>query len=85
VRRSVSEWARESRCDGLPRISRPSQNVELSTYIRCADGDGDVLLYTVLGGGHTWPGAVPLDPAFVGKTTDEIDASAAIIEFFEAQ
>jgi polyhydroxybutyrate depolymerase len=82
VRRTVSEWARALGCDGLASISRPSQNVELSTYNRCANGDGQVLLYTILGGGHTWPGAVPLDPAFVGKTTDEIDASATIIAFF---
>ena len=83
VRRSVSEWARELRCDGLPTISRPSQNVELSTFKRCAAGDGEVLLYTILGGGHTWPGAVPLDPVFVGNTTDEIDASATILAFFD--
>ncbi|HEY5845603.1 MAG TPA: hypothetical protein VIT42_02320 [Microlunatus sp.] len=38
--------------------------------------------YRVTGGGHTWPGtAVDLSP--LGVTTQEIDATALMWEFFE--
>jgi polyhydroxybutyrate depolymerase len=84
VRRSVSEWARALGCDGLPTISRPAATVELSTFIRCRLGDGDVLLYTLLGGGHTWPGSAPLPAAQYGDTNADVDATAAIWEFFAA-
>lgn len=79
VRRSVSEWAGASGCNTLATIARSSAEVELSTFGGC-DGASEVLLYTVLGGGHTWPGAIPLD--FLGHTTTEIDASQRMLEFF---
>jgi polyhydroxybutyrate depolymerase len=80
VRRVVSEWAQTAGCDGLARISRPVSEVELSTFVRCRGGDGEVLLYAVINGGHTWPGAPPLE--VVGFTTTQIDASETIVEFF---
>lgn len=84
VRRSVSEWARALGCDGLPIISRPSSEVELSTFQRCQAGDGDVLLYTILGGGHTWPGAVAVAPETLGMTTQQVSASQVMWDFFAA-
>lgn len=85
VRRSVSEWARALGCDGLPLISHPNSEIELSTFQRCSYGTGDVLLYTVIGGGHTWPGAaIPLPENIVGKTTRQISATDVIWEFFAA-
>ena len=84
VRRSVSDWARALGCDGLPMISRPAATVELSTFIRCRLGNGDVLLYTLIGGGHTWPGSVPLPAGQYGDTNAGEDATAAIWEFFVA-
>lgn len=85
VRRSVSEWARELGCDALAVISRPSSEVELSTFQRCPLGDGEVLLYTILGGGHTWPGTTPLAPQLFGMTTQQIDASRVMWDFFAAR
>jgi polyhydroxybutyrate depolymerase len=82
VRRSVSEWARALGCDGLPTISRPAAAVELSTFLRCRLGDGDTLLYTLLGGGHTWPGSAPLPADQFGATSAAIDATAVMWEFF---
>jgi len=82
VRRSASEWSRALGCDGLPTISRPAVSVELSTFTRCKLGDGDVLLYTLLGGGHTWPGAAPSPDATVGPTNVAIDATAVMWDFF---
>ena len=84
VRRSVSEWALTLGCDGLPVISRPSSEVEVSTYQRCASGADDVLLYTILGGGHTWPGSAPLPAEIVGMTTQQVSASKLMWDFFAA-
>jgi polyhydroxybutyrate depolymerase len=42
-----------------------------------------VVLYKVLGGGHTWPGtSVDLSP--LGVTTQEIVASELLWDFFAA-
>lgn len=85
VRRGASEWAAAAGCDALPVISRPSAEVELSTFRRCLGGDGEVLLYSIIGGGHTWPGSGnPLPEAIVGRTTTQIDASEVILDFFDA-
>jgi len=84
VRRSVSEWARAASCDGLAQISRVAPDVELSTFLRCRPGS-DVLLYTVVGGGHSWPGAQPpLPESIAGVTTQEIRATSLIWNFFMA-
>lgn len=42
-----------------------------------------VVLYTIDGGGHTWPGH-DSRADFLGKTTLEIDVNAIMWEFFEA-
>lgn len=44
----------------------------------------EVVLYTVQGGGHTWPGGKQyLRERFIGRTCRDIDASKVIIEFFK--
>jgi polyhydroxybutyrate depolymerase len=52
-------------------------------YTKCAD-DAAVVLYTIKGGGHTWPGGHPLPEWFVGPTSDRIDASSLMWAFFRA-
>lgn len=42
----------------------------------------EVVLYTIEGGGHTWPGQPPPNP-FLGKSTMNIVANDLIWEFFE--
>jgi len=43
-----------------------------------------VVLYTIKGGGHTWPGGQPLPEWFVGRTSNSIDASSLMWAFFRA-
>src|SRR5581483_3492879 len=44
----------------------------------------EVVVYTVNGGGHTWPGASPRLPALiVGKASRNLDATKVIWEFFQ--
>jgi len=47
------------------------------------DGRYSVALWTVNGGGHTWPGADPFNVGLpIGKTTRDIDGNDVIWEFF---
>ena len=44
------------------------------------------MLYTVTGGGHTWPGSDPdLYPEVLLPVTKEIDASAIMWDFFRTR
>lgn len=44
----------------------------------------EVVVYTIEGGGHTWPGGSQYLPVFlVGKVTKNLDGTQAILEFFE--
>ena len=43
----------------------------------------DTVACTVDGGGHTWPAGYPA--VWLGKTTQELDATGTILEFFAAQ
>jgi poly(3-hydroxybutyrate) depolymerase len=40
-----------------------------------------VILYSILGGGHSWPGANPADA--IGLTTEQVSATAQILRFFD--
>ena len=57
-------------------------DVTRTEYTKCA-GNATVVLYTIEGGGHTWPGGGPLPEWFVGPTTHSIDASSVMWEFFK--
>jgi polyhydroxybutyrate depolymerase len=46
-------------------------------------GDAPVVLYTVQGGGHAWPGGEPLPKWLVGPTTRSIDATELMWAFFQ--
>ena len=77
----AANWARRNRCDGTPRDSVIAPDVVRAEYVSCA-GDAGVVLYTIRGGGHTWPGGGPLPEWFVGRTSTSIDATAVMWEFF---
>jgi polyhydroxybutyrate depolymerase len=50
---------------------------------QCARGT-ELLLYEIIGGGHTWPGGVQYLPELlVGRTSRELAASEAIWEFLQ--
>ena len=75
-------WAEQKEWDDAP-IELPS-NGEVSgiKYTNC-DQNVDVILYTIHGGGHTWPGGEPLPEFITGPTTQDIDASRVMWEFFK--
>jgi len=63
----ASAWAERNGCDSKPAAVFQQGTVTGSEWNYCRAG-GDVILYTVSGGGHEWPGAV--------------DTAAMIWEFF---
>lgn len=56
-------------------------SVRRLAYANC-DENADVVLYTVEGGGHTWPGGKHLAEWVAGWTTDDISATKVMWEFF---
>jgi polyhydroxybutyrate depolymerase len=43
-----------------------------------------VILYTIEGGGHTWPGGLQYLPErIIGKTSKDLDANQLIWDFFK--
>lgn len=74
-------WAAHDGCTG-GETGSVTEHVTLLRATGCPEGI-DVVLYTIDGGGHTWPGA-PDDTGGVGYTTHEIDASELAWAFFAA-
>lgn len=77
----TANWARRNRCDPNPIDAAVAADVTRRSYTGCAE-DAAVVLYTIIGGGHTWPGGTPLPEWFAGPTTRSIDASSLMWDFF---
>jgi polyhydroxybutyrate depolymerase len=84
---SASFWARAAGCSGPDAPEPPTDTVTDGTRLRrsawsgCAEGR-EVVLYTIEGGGHTWPGG-PAAARRVGRASREIDATSTIWAFFQ--
>ena len=76
----VAELAAKQGCTD-PTVSDVADDVQLETWT-CPEGAA-MELYTVLGGGHTWPGQDPDRKPELGRMTDSIDATALILDFFD--
>jgi polyhydroxybutyrate depolymerase len=79
ARYNIASWAAGGRCSTYKQVRRIGGDVVLWTYPGCTSGV-DVELYTILHGGHTWPGAA----ITIGPTTHTIDATKLILDFFES-
>ena len=77
------EWAARNGCDLTPEDLPPVGAVTAVRYGDC-DDDAEVILYTVDGGGHTWPGGGALPAILVGETNRDINASELLWQFYEA-
>jgi polyhydroxybutyrate depolymerase len=74
----AARWASRDGCDDSSQLFFDQEGVVGERWSNC-DGEAEVILYTIEGGGHTWPGANPLSAA-----SDSIDASATIWDFFQS-
>jgi polyhydroxybutyrate depolymerase len=81
---AMAGWAAHNGCDTQgPTVETLTTHVSREAYRGC--GGEDVVLYTIAGGGHTWPGSDADFPrGGAGATTDEISASDLIWAFFDA-
>jgi polyhydroxybutyrate depolymerase len=78
----VAHWVANNGCDTSPETIPPQGDASGIRYTNCDMGAG-VVFYTIEGGGHAWPGGMPLP--FVGKTSKDIDATEELWAFFQEQ
>lgn len=83
VPKFIASWAHRNRCADTPRDAQVTTDIIRREYTDCAD-DAAVVLYTLHGGGHTWPGGKPLPEWFTGPTSTDLDASSEMWAFFQA-
>ncbi|MEU6561419.1 alpha/beta hydrolase family esterase [Nocardia nova] len=80
---TAEAWARRNGCAGPPSQRPVTPDVDLTTY--SCPATGEVELYSVRDGGHTWPGSpLPMPTPLTGTTTTSIDANQLIWDFFRA-
>lgn len=77
----IGKWARRNRCAPDAVESKVAADVTRRAYTNCAAG---VVLYTIHGGGHQWPGGKPMPEWFVGPAISSIDATSQMWAFFRA-
>lgn len=77
--RNMGEWARLDHCRPGAHRTRVGTQVVRQQWAGCSGGSS-VVLYTVLGGGHSWPGGNPA--LAVGLTTQQVSATSQILSFF---
>lgn len=80
VQADVARWAAAMGCSGSTP-GQESPDVATETYTGCTQGV-TVALWTVQGGGHTWPGGTTV-PEGVGFQTETITATQAILDAFD--
>jgi polyhydroxybutyrate depolymerase len=76
----VAGWAKRNECSAGP-IRAVAPDAKRLEYPDCAEGAA-VVFYTVLGGGHSWPGGKPPPRWWVGETNMNVDATAELWAFF---
>lgn len=77
---SVGRWREIDGCSNATDVTYDKGDSQCVTWKGCADST-EVTLCTITGGGHTWPGGTPV-PA-LGWTTMDLDATNAMLDFFE--
>jgi polyhydroxybutyrate depolymerase len=77
----IAGWAQRDGCRLTPEGIPATGDARGIRYSDC-QGDAEVVLYPIEGGGHTWPGGLAVP--YLGKTSRDIDASAVMWAFFQA-
>jgi len=84
---SAARWLSLDHCgpfESLPQLSAspPDGTSAVPHAARCG-GDGEVRLYEIRGGGHSWPQGEPyLGPLLIGHVSQALDANETIWAFF---
>ncbi len=87
VEHSIRSWVKADKCPDQPLVNELQNKsgdgiiVTQSTYGPGSEGT-EVILYTIQGGGHTWPGhEFPL--GFLGKSSKDVSATDLMWDFFQ--
>lgn len=83
VPETLAAWAKRNGCGPEPTTSGIGRAATITQWQAC-DGGAEVALYTIEGGGHSWPGSVGMASldAF-GPTSLDVDANEIMWSFFE--
>ena len=79
---SVEFWATFDGCNPQPQTST-TEDIRYEEWTGCMSTTA-VVLYSIIGGGHAWPGGVRGRPEADQQPTESISASQVIWEFFAA-
>jgi polyhydroxybutyrate depolymerase len=79
VEAAVQAWAQRAKCRATPTHQAIGTEVQRIAYRGCERANA-VVLYSVMGGGHTWPGS--FDVPRNGHVTQDINAADLMLEFF---
>lgn len=83
VNDSISFWVHHNNCSQIPEINiSESGNIIVDTY-KNGDNGTAVVLYTIVNGGHAWPGGEK-GTRFGDEPTQEISATDIMWEFFKS-
>ena len=80
---AAAAWAAFDGCGTPPTPTWVAADVQHLVWPDCP-ANGTVELYRIVGGGHTWPGSVPVRATRLGSTTPSISATALMLDFFDA-
>jgi len=84
---SVKYWLAWNGCGGEPFLAMINPDTEDNTEIEKYTYDcrgAEVILYKIIGGGHTWPGGFQYLPEnVVGRTSRDINATEVLWNFFK--
>jgi polyhydroxybutyrate depolymerase len=79
---AMASWAATDHCAVKFREKHLDTEVTRRRWTGC-DRRSAAIFYIIEGGGHTWPGSIPIDR--LGMTTKQIDASETIWKFFKGR
>jgi polyhydroxybutyrate depolymerase len=74
-------WAERNQCQTTAPIAQDGE-ISGMTWTDCSQ-NAEVIFFTIAGGGHSWPGGEPIPEWIVGKTSQAIDATRLMWQFFE--
>lgn len=85
---TVGLWARSNGCsppstpETLPQTGEPDgTSIVRQTHDHCRNS-AMVVLLTVQGGGHAWPGGPQVARRIFGRSSSQLDTSKAVVNFF---
>ncbi len=82
VDETMNAWLSINDCASNPTEYYANGDARCVRWEGC-EGEAEVSLCTIDGGGHTWPGGLPIPALLYGKTSTDLDANEMMLDFFE--